>query len=280
MPDFDKPLNRILIVNDDGLSADGLACLEQCAGQIGNDVWTVAPDCDRSGSSRAITLGAPLRVRTESPRRFAVDGTPADCVVVALQSLMSDAKPDLVLSGINHGANIADDVSLSGTIGAAIEARSQGIPAMAISSAFNPKGRRQIDWQRLSLRLPDLLAQLWPPLCDERHGAMIFNVNFPSQSTATLDRVQVTRLSPPRIRKNIIKCTDPRNENYYWLTFDNEEYPADLGDRDGITDIAALQRGVISVTPLHLDHYFTMEVDSDMLSHLEAAIGTGSALKS
>ena len=127
---------RILVTNDDGIHAEGLACLERIAGALSDDIWVVAPEIEQSGASRALTLSIPLRVRKLDDRRFAVAGTPTDCVELAVQELIEGAKPDLVLSGVNRGQNIAEDVTLSGTVAGALQGMALGIPSIALSQAM------------------------------------------------------------------------------------------------------------------------------------------------
>src|SRR5689334_24905043 len=124
---------RILLTNDDGIHADGLAALERIAEQLSDDVWVCAPDYEQSGASRALTLAEPIRVRQLGPRRFSTTGTPTDCVMLGINDLLEGKRPDLVLSGVNRGANLAEDVTMSGTVAGAIEAMALGIPSIALS---------------------------------------------------------------------------------------------------------------------------------------------------
>ena len=127
---------RILLTNDDGIHADGLEALERIAAQLSDDVWVVAPEYEQSGASRALTLADPIRVRQLSERRFATTGTPTDCVMLGINDLVPGGRPDLVLSGVNRGANLAEDVTMSGTVAGAIEGMALGVPSIALSQAM------------------------------------------------------------------------------------------------------------------------------------------------
>ncbi len=137
---------RILVTNDDGIHAEGLAVMEAIAAQLSEEVWVVAPETDQSGVAHSLSLSNPLRLRQIGERRFAVAGTPTDCVIMAARSIMIEARPDLVLSGVNRGQNVAEDVTYSGTIAAAMEGTLLGIPSIAVSQAYGPAGRDQIHW--------------------------------------------------------------------------------------------------------------------------------------
>ena len=127
---------RILLTNDDGIHAPGLGVLEKIAGELSDDIWVVAPETDQSGVSHSLSLNDPLRLREIGPRHFAVKGTPTDCVIMAVRHILSDSAPDLVLSGVNRGQNVAEDITYSGTIAGAIEGTILGIPSMALSQAY------------------------------------------------------------------------------------------------------------------------------------------------
>ena len=135
---------RLLLTNDDGIHAEGLASLENIAKALSDDIWICAPEYEQSGASRALTLSDPVRVRKLDARRFATSGTPTDCVMLAISELMEGAKPDLVLSGVNRGANLAEDVTLSGTVAGAIEGMAMGIPSIALSQTGWPTGNDDI----------------------------------------------------------------------------------------------------------------------------------------
>src|SRR5215217_6062253 len=138
---------RILCTNDDGIYAPGLAALEAIARTLSDDVWVVAPETDQSGVSHSLSLNDPLRLREISPRHFAVKGTPTDCVIMGVRNLMVDYRPDLILSGVNRGQNVAEDVSYSGTVAGAIEGTILGVPSIALSQAYGAAGRSSLRWQ-------------------------------------------------------------------------------------------------------------------------------------
>src|SRR5215210_1451938 len=138
---------RILCTNDDGIHAPGLAALERIARELSDDIWIVAPETDQSGVAHSLSLNDPLRLREISERHFAVKGTPTDCVIMGVRHVMREVKPDLVLSGVNRGQNVAEDVTYSGTIAGAMEGTILGVPAIALSQAYGPAGRMAVRWQ-------------------------------------------------------------------------------------------------------------------------------------
>src|SRR5690349_15050924 len=151
---------RILCTNDDGIHATGLAVLEKVARSFTDDVWVIAPEFEQSGASRALTLTAPIRVRKAGPKRFAVTGTPTDCVLLAVEDLMEDGPPDLVLSGVNRGSNIADDVTFSGTIAGAMQGMQLGIRAIALSQARGFRGEdAKIPWETAEAFGPGIVGK-------------------------------------------------------------------------------------------------------------------------
>jgi 5'-nucleotidase len=249
---------RILVTNDDGIHAPGLKVLEKVAKSLAKDVWVVAPEFEQSGASHSLTLTEPLRVRQVSQRKFAVRGTPTDCVLMASSRLVPGPPPDLVLSGVNRGANLAEDVSYSGTVSAAKEATLVGIPAIAFSQCLmgNPNPR----WQTAAHFAPDLIRRLveagWP------EGVLI-NVNFPDRAADEVKGVQVCRtgrrnLSDLEMEERI----DARGIPYYWMGFRRQEGPPTRN-----TDLAAIEDGYIAVTPLQLDH-----TDRRTLKAMKAAL--------
>jgi len=246
---------RILLTNDDGIHAQGLAALESIAGSLSQDVWICAPETEQSGASRALTLAEPLRVRRLGERRFAVRGTPTDCVMLAIQELVEGGRPDLVLSGVNRGLNAAEDVSLSGTVAGAIEGMAMGVPSIALSQMMGEyQGDRRSDFEPAERFAPDLLARLvragWPP-------SVILNINFPLGPANRIESVEVTRQGFRDVRTRFAeRRTDLRGREYYWLGFRNIPSRPDQG-----TDLRAAYDGRISVTPLHIDltHDATVE---------------------
>ena len=210
---------RILLTNDDGIEAEGLECLERIARQLSDDVWTVAPAVEQSGKGRGITLTEPLRVNRVNDRRFSVTGTPTDCVVLAVNDLMADHRPDLVLSGVNRGHNVGEDCSYSGTVAGALQ-------GMAFGPAI----------------INRLLEQAW------RDG-VVMNLNFPALPPELVKQVEVTRQGFRDIGEmHAVRRTDLRGRDYYWMSFRG----AKQEHADG-TDLRAMDEGRISVTPLHID---------------------------
>ncbi len=238
---------RILLTNDDGIHAPGLAALDRIAHALSDDVWVVAPEVEQSGASRALTLSEPLRVRRVGERRFAVDGTPTDCVLLAVQDLIQDRKPDLVLSGVNRGQNIAEDVTLSGTVAGAIEGMALGIRSIALSQAvtvFHDDIRAP--YETAEAHAPGLIRRLlaagWP-------AGVILNLNFPAAAPDEVTGVEVTRQGfRDGVMRHVEKRTDLRGRDYYWMGFNIHSAKPAEG-----TDLRAVLERRISVTPLHID---------------------------
>lgn len=237
---------RILLTNDDGIHAEGLQALERIARVLTDDVWICAPETEQSGVGRALSLTAPLRVRRIEPRKFAVAGTPTDCVMLAVQDLM-DGPPDLILSGVNRGQNIGEDVSMSGTVAGAIQGMALGVPAIALSQAlrvFHDSERALYD--TAIEYAPGIIQKLvemgWPK-------DVIININFPDAPADQVNEVEVTKQGFRDVSiMHAERRTDLRGRDYYWMGFRNEpSRPVDG------TDIKAVYEGRISVTPLHID---------------------------
>jgi len=230
---------RILISNDDGIRSAGILALEEKLQSLG-EIYTVAPDREQTSMSHALTLHRPLRVEELGPRRFAVDGTPTDCVKLALTGLLS-VKPDLVVSGINHGPNIGDDVIYSGTVSAAIEGTLLGIPSLAVSLVAHKDFSFGAAAEFALALATRVLEKGLPP------GTLI-NVNIPPGPAHEIKGWQLTRQGKRHYAENIVERVDPRGKKYYWIGGD------DLGfaHEDG-TDCVAVHEGYVSVTPLHVD---------------------------
>ena len=239
-----KRLSRILLVNDDGIDAEGIAVSHEIASQFADEVWVVAPQSDQSGMSHALSLQLPVRVIPYGERRFAVVGTPSDCIVMAVRLIMKGKLPDLVISGVNRGANLADDIAYSGTVSGAMTAILCGIPAVAFSQAY----RKNADTPWATARqygtalLEKLLAAPLPPdLC--------LNVNFPAIQPDEVTVIRPTRQGRRSIRAIDIDARDDlRGKPYYWLNFDRAG-----GEQDADSDIQALREKAVSVTPLRPD---------------------------
>ncbi|MCJ8051727.1 5'/3'-nucleotidase SurE [Shinella curvata] len=235
---------RILLTNDDGIHAEGLAVLERIARELTDDVWIVAPETDQSGLAHSLTLSEPLRLRKIDEKRFALRGTPTDCVIMGVREVL-DKKPDLVLSGVNVGANMADDVTYSGTVAGAIEGTLQGIKSMALSQAYNHAGGRIVPWEVAESFAPKLIRQLMDV---ELPDWTFFNINFPNCAPSDLKGVEVTAQGKLDFGLTIEERADGRGFPYYWLRFGERK-----GDFRAGTDIHAVKNQKISVTPLKLD---------------------------
>jgi 5'-nucleotidase len=233
---------RILVSNDDGINAPGLKVLEKIARRLSDDVWVVAPEVEQSGAGHSLTLRRPLQVRQISSRRFAVDGTPTDCVLLAVNHLIEGKRPDLVLSGINRGSNLGEDVTYSGTVAAAMEATLLDIPAIAMSQMRNGGA---ITWRIALKHGADLVHRLvsvpWA-------RGVLMNVNFPHLAKGDIAGVEIARQGRRVANIEIAHATDPRGRNYLWIGDFSSDNPVRKG-----TDLAAVMTGRIAVTPLHLD---------------------------
>lgn len=244
---FGKPIDlakaRILVCNDDGIAAPGVALLERIARSLSRDVVVVAPETEQSAVSHSLTIRRPLRVRRLKPNRYAVDGTPTDCMMLAIQEILKDRRPTLCLSGINRGGNLADDVTYSGTIAAAMEATILGVPAIALSQVIaHPHPAK---WSTAGHHAEKVIRTLarrgWPE-------NVLMNVNFPDVLHGHVRGVARTRQGRYKSGDDIVRNVDPRGETYYWIGAATRGHD----DRKG-TDIWATDRGYISVTPLNLD---------------------------
>jgi len=239
-----------------------LAVLERIARALTDDVWTCAPEVEQSGASRSLTLSDPLRVRSVDDRRFAVQGTPTDCVMLAIQYLIEGKRPDLVLSGVNRGLNAGEDVTMSGTVAGAIEGMALGVPAIALSQMMRvSRGDERALFETAEAFGPGLVSRLfelgWP-------ADVILNVNFPARPPAEVTEVEVTRQGFRDVRTRYAEQrTDLRGRDYYWLGYNSEPSKPARG-----TDLLAAYEGRISVTPLHIDltHMATVHA-------LRAAVG-------
>ena len=229
----------ILLSNDDGIQSEGLHALEQSFAGLG-EVYTVAPDREQTSMSHALTLHRPLRVHEVAPRRFSVDGTPTDCVKLALTGLLA-VKPDLVVSGINKGPNLGDDIIYSGTVSAAIEGTLLGIPSIATSVA----ALREFQFEsaaEFTLVLARRILDVGMPL------HTLLNVNVPALPKEQLKGWRLTRQGKRHYSEQVIERVDPRGKKYYWIGGDNLGFTRDKG-----TDCMAVHEGYISVTPLQVD---------------------------
>lgn len=230
---------NVLITNDDGVRAPVLQALRQALAPLGR-VVIVAPDRDQSATSHALTLHRPFRIQQHEPDVYSVDGTPTDCVITSFYGLL-DRRPDLVISGINLGPNMGEDVFYSGTVAAAIEGSLQGTPAIAASWA----GKLAPDWTEPAGFLARLVGRLLERGLPRRH---LLNVNFPARPWADVPGVRVTRLGSRIYHDTLVKKVDPRGRDYYWIGGEDPEWESIVG-----TDFHAVNQGWISVTPMRLD---------------------------
>jgi 5'-nucleotidase len=242
---------RILLTNDDGINAPGMAVLERIAGALSDDVWVCAPSEENSGAGHSLTLHQPVRLREQGKRRFSVTGTPTDAVNLALRKLFADGRPDLIISGINNGENLADDVTYSGTISAAMEGALAGIPAVAMSQALRASEHESGHGFAAA---EAWAARVLAPLLDlQMPRRTVVNVNFPSLAPAAVKGIRVVRQGfHDYARGTMVESVDPRGRPYFWFGLEDIEHTLDHG-----TDLEAVAEGYIAVTPLHLDmtHY-------------------------
>ncbi len=236
---------RILLTNDDGIHDRGLEVLEEIARKFTDDIWIVAPQSDQSGLAHSLTLNEPLRLRKISDKRFALKGTPTDCVIMGVRELM-DEPPDLILSGVNSGQNIGDDITYSGTVAGAMEGTLLGIPSIALSQAYDwSDSMRSINWQTTIDHAPPLVEKLIAATFPNR---TLINLNFPNCKSDEVSGVEITRQGSFNHGLFMEKRHDGRNIPYYWLRF-GREIPEQL---EG-SDVIALMENRISITPIHMD---------------------------
>ena len=243
----------LLCSNDDGILAHGLSCLERAARPLG-EVFVVAPDREQSATSHSLTLHHPLRPVQLGDNRWQVDGTPTDCVMLAIEQLMP-RRPDFVLSGINHGPNMGEDVLYSGTVAAAMEGLALGVPAIAVSFAGRDTiGAKESLLDDLVEPLKKLLAHLTSLPAFPAHT--LFNVNIPGVPVSEIKGVRLTKLGRRTFSDSIAKMKDPWGRPIYWIGGGSVTWTAEEG-----TDVSAVRDGFISVTPLHLDVTFQARLD-------------------
>lgn len=237
----------ILVCNDDGIRSEGVQALGRALEPLG-EVFIVAPDREQSAAGHSLTLHRPLRVEEVAPRQFAIDGTPTDCVNLAVSGILP-GRPGLIVSGINKGANLGDDITYSGTVSAAMEGTLLGIPSMAVSLA----GRVTFDFAPAAEFSARLVSQVL------KHGLSpdtLLNVNVPDRPREAMTGFRITRQGKRRFGEALIEKTDPRGKKYYWIGGDELGFVHEPG-----TDYAAILEGAVSITPVHLDltHYPSFE---------------------
>jgi 5'-nucleotidase len=260
----DLKLPCVLLTNDDGIDAPGLAVLEAVAAEIADEVWVVAPEHDQSGTSHSISLHSPLRASRRGERRFAIKGTPGDCVVMAIRHLMGEARPALVLSGINRGANLGVETMFSGTVGAAMTGLLLGVPSIALSQAF--RDRDNVRWDTARALAPDTIRRLAAIAHDT---PVCLNVNFPDADASATGPLTVSRQGAGLVKSiDVVTGVDPRGLDYHWLQF--RRAPNASSEPD--TETGVLRTNRISVTPLQFER-----TDERTFAKLQAALGSGNA---
>ena len=236
---------RILVTNDDGIHADGLAVCEAIARTLSSDVWTVAPESDQSGVAHSLSLNDPLRLRDAGHQRFAVLGTPTDCVIMALKHILP-SPPDLIISGVNRGQNVAEDVTYSGTVAAAIEGTILGVPSIAMSQCYGPDTVKALHWTCAQTLAPGIIEKV---LKEGIPPNILVNINFPNCLPAD---VKGTSIAVQGQRQQDLLRIDERQDGrgnpYYWIAFGRGKSVPGHG-----TDLEAIADNRISVTPLRLD---------------------------
>lgn len=229
---------RVLLSNDDGVHAAGLRALADAFRD--DEVWVVAPDSEQSASSHAISLHRPLRLKDIAPRWFAVDGTPTDAVYMGLNLVLREARPDVLVSGVNHGPNLANDVLYSGTVAAAMEGALLGVPSIAVSLA-SPPPHDFAEAARFAAALARRVVTNPPP------APLLLNVNVPR---GPVRGYRFTRLGRRTYGNEVVEKTDPRGRKYYWIGGEGGPHDEDVPGSDSN---AVLLDGLVSVTPLRLD---------------------------
>ena len=227
---------RILVTNDDGIHSPGLDALERVARTLTDDVWVVAPEFDQSGVSHSLSLSDPLRLRKVDDKRFAVKGTPTDCVIMGVRHVLEDKRPDLVLSGINRGQNLAG--AMEGTI--------LGIQAIALSQAYGPNTRDKLGYDTVEALAPDLLKKI---VAEGLPVGVLLNINFPDCPAEEVQGVAITTQGRRDAELLMVdKRHDGRGFPYYWIGFQRIKRTFSDG-----SDLSAIERKMISVTPLRID---------------------------
>jgi len=248
---------RILISNDDGLHAPGLDVMRRIAARLSDDVWVVVPETEQSGASHSLTLHHPLRYRRVDERTWAVAGTPTDCVLLAVNRFLDDRRPGLVLSGVNRGANLGDDVIYSGTVAAAMEGTLLGLPSIALSQVFTPPN--PVRWDTTEAHAEAVVRRV---CAGGWKRNVLINVNFPDVAADAVTGVEVTVQGRRKIGDDLVERHDPRGRPYVWIGPQRLSEPERAG-----TDLEACGRGAISVTPLATDL-----TDATTFDHLRARV--------
>ena len=244
---------RILITNDDGVHAKGISVLKKIASKLSDDIWVCAPEAEQSASSRSVSLHNPVRIKQYGEKTFSVSGTPTDSVIIALSELLDKHKPDLLLSGVNRGQNLAEDVSFSGTIAAALQGMQMGIPSIALSLARGFQGEKSLPWDTAEMHGSKLILDLY------KHGwcsRSILSINFPDVPAKDVKGIKITKQGTRDFQMSgVEKRSYPRGGDYYWLT-----YGAGRSNPPEGTDLRAIYDGYISITPIHTNLTNTSEI--------------------
>lgn len=256
-----KPkLKRILVTNDDGIHAPGIAVLEKIAHTLAKEVWVIAPEVEQSGAGHSLTLQTPIRFRKLAERRYAISGTPTDCVLMAVRALIKEPI-DLVLSGVNRGGNIAEDITHSGTIAAAMEGTLCDIPSIAFSQSFDlEREEPSIHWKTAEIFAPRLIEAL---LAEPWSQNTFYNVNFPDCVAAKVKGVKMVAHGKRSIPKQLTRAIDPKGRPYYWLNWADEG----VDPRRPDADIKWVKKNYVTVTPICLDL-----TNYDVLKRLKSTI--------
>ncbi len=234
---------RVLVSNDDGINAPGLKVLEGIARSLAREVWVVAPETEQSAASHSLTRMRPLRIREVAEKRFAVDGSPTDSALLGIRHILKSSPPDLVLSGVNRGGNLCDDVTYSGTIAAAMEGTLLGVPGIALSLAT--EGSKNARWATVEAWAPEVLTLLleagWP-------DNIVINVNFPNVPADEVTGIEVVSQGTGKTGQGMTEALDPHGNPIYWLGTEAHADRYRVGD-----DFEAIGRGAVTITPLCLD---------------------------
>jgi 5'-nucleotidase len=244
MPISPRLFSKVLLTNDDGFDAPGLRTLMQVAEEVAEEVWIVAPDYDQSGTSHSLSLHSPLRVLQKDERRYSVSGTPGDCVVMAVRHLMASGRPDLILSGINRGANLGIETVLSGTVGAAMMGMLLGIPSMALSQAYSD--RNAVRWDTARALAPKVIRQFAKGVWSQD---AILNINFPDVPVGEVGPIELTTQGTGLMDDvEVVSGIDPRSLEYHWLNLRRSAREDVAG-----SETFAIGRGRVSITPLQFE---------------------------
>ena len=241
VPDLSRA--RVLISNDDGVNAPGIKALERVMKRIAGEVWVVAPETEQSAASHSLTLRSPLRIHKISKHKFAVTGTPTDAVMLAVHEVMKDNPPDLVLSGVNRGGNLGEDVTYSGTVAAAMEGTLLGIPSVAFS-LVTPDGAKA-HWKTAEAYVEKAIEHLAGVKFPR---GVLLNVNIPDCPVDSVTGIEITKQGRRKIGCELLQGADPKGQPYFWIGAQRDEDKTLTG-----TDLEAISRKAVSITPLSMD---------------------------